>query len=515
MSNLSASAEIALVTTNGAAAIVLYDPRLVPGRKVTVKNGPAQAGSTSITSAGVALPDGSPFVLTGINQSVQFESICSTPNTPSTAKWYVVGGAGSVVAGSVPWSSITGTPTTLAGYGISSVAWSAITGTPTTLAGYGITNGVANTRALTGSGAIKIAGDNAAHDLSADRTISVADAAAGVRGVIELDTDLGGTATAVNVVRLTGASNVVGIPPTTALTWDSSGPSIDDVSGDLGIHLAANKSFKIFDGATLALNWNYNSANAFVQFGGGGLVLQATGTQYVGLVAAAGGDARVLADTFNIYPTAGGTPNAKFDNTQLTLNRAFITFTAAVVSPSIGHLAPASGSPGIFGITGANGAGVTGSGADTNGETLILSGGGGKGVNGFGGGAKILAGANAAGTEVASVYAHMINGGAVVSLFGEAASTDLNARTNVLWMKPITNIGTNARPATGTQWYSLAGVPTILGSNSNSLELSFTATSTSTANGGTAVATALGGAGAVFMGVSFGGTAGKVLVYAP
>ena len=50
---------------------------------------------------------------------------------------------------------------------LTSLAWSKITGTPTTLAGYGITNGVATTRNLTINGTT--------YDLSADRTWTVGD----------------------------------------------------------------------------------------------------------------------------------------------------------------------------------------------------------------------------------------------------------------------------------------------------------------------------------------------------
>ena len=57
------------------------------------------------------------------------------PNAP-TPIWG--NGTNIYYAVSVPWSTVTATPTTLAGYGIGSVAWSVITGTPTTLGGYGI-----------------------------------------------------------------------------------------------------------------------------------------------------------------------------------------------------------------------------------------------------------------------------------------------------------------------------------------------------------------------------------------
>jgi hypothetical protein len=50
--------------------------------------------------------------------------------------------------GSSAWASITGKPTTLAGYGVTAVAWSLITGKPTTLAGYGITDALPSSTVL-------------------------------------------------------------------------------------------------------------------------------------------------------------------------------------------------------------------------------------------------------------------------------------------------------------------------------------------------------------------------------
>jgi hypothetical protein len=59
------------------------------------------------------------------------------------------------IAGASTWADLTGTPTTLAGYGITdggASTWAELTGTPTTLAGYGITDGGASTWAeLTGT----------------------------------------------------------------------------------------------------------------------------------------------------------------------------------------------------------------------------------------------------------------------------------------------------------------------------------------------------------------------------
>lgn len=90
---------------------------------------------------------------------------------------------------SLAWSKITSTPTTLSGYGITdgvstggsyanpawltSLAWSKITSTPTTLSGYGITDGVSTSRTISTTSPLSGGGD-----LSANRTLSIADAVA-------------------------------------------------------------------------------------------------------------------------------------------------------------------------------------------------------------------------------------------------------------------------------------------------------------------------------------------------
>jgi len=56
---------------------------------------------------------------------------------------------------------------------ITALSWNKITGTPTTLSGYGITDGVANTRAVNTTSPLQGGGN-----LSADRTLSIANAAA-------------------------------------------------------------------------------------------------------------------------------------------------------------------------------------------------------------------------------------------------------------------------------------------------------------------------------------------------
>jgi hypothetical protein len=78
------------------------------------------------------------------------------------------------------------------------VTWATVTATT-----FG---GVPSTRTLTGTAPIQIDGVNTAVDLSANRTISVLSATTGALGVIQLASDLGGTATAPSTIRLRGTS---------------------------------------------------------------------------------------------------------------------------------------------------------------------------------------------------------------------------------------------------------------------------------------------------------------------
>jgi hypothetical protein len=127
--------------------------------------------------------------------------------TPGAAVWVADGGGGGggISATDNPSAGdITGSYS--AGLNISSSVISAAARTvlddASVAAMLATLGGVPTTRTLTGSGAVKIAGDNAAHDLSADRTISVADADGSNKGVVQLASDLGGSATAPWVVAL-------------------------------------------------------------------------------------------------------------------------------------------------------------------------------------------------------------------------------------------------------------------------------------------------------------------------
>jgi hypothetical protein len=86
MSNLTASSEFALVTTNGAASVVLYDPGKIPGRLVFVKNDTTQLGTTTITTAAGDIDGASSALLVGANEYLAFEAV--------GGKWKIVGSSG-------------------------------------------------------------------------------------------------------------------------------------------------------------------------------------------------------------------------------------------------------------------------------------------------------------------------------------------------------------------------------------------------------------------------------------
>jgi len=98
-------------------------------------NGVVKADGNGNISAAVAGTDYSTF-------DGAFSSLTGTPTT--------ISGYGITDAFDGAFSSLTGTPTTIAGYGITDAfdgAFSSLTGTPTTIAGYGITDPIAYTNA--------------------------------------------------------------------------------------------------------------------------------------------------------------------------------------------------------------------------------------------------------------------------------------------------------------------------------------------------------------------------------
>ena len=101
----------------------------------------ANTDSQSLTLVGSSLQisGGNSVDLSGIAGASTWADLTGTPTT--------LAGYGITDGGSSAWADLTGTPTTLAGYGITdggSSSWADITDTPTTLADYGITDAVVN-----------------------------------------------------------------------------------------------------------------------------------------------------------------------------------------------------------------------------------------------------------------------------------------------------------------------------------------------------------------------------------
>lgn len=217
------------------------------------------------------------------------------------------GGSGGGGSSSVPWSSITGTPTTLAGYGITdgggggSTAWADITGTPTTLAGYGITDGATDA---------ELAAAIAAHEAASNPhpqylTPAEGDAAYSALGHTHAFADLTGKPTTLSGYGITDATEaaqdaVGGIltdSGTINFAYNDAGPSI---TGDV---ILAGKSITE-DGSGLELDGDEASPGNSKLYGTNGSGVKGwyaqpsgSGSRTEGTLAAAGstqGDAAAI-----------------------------------------------------------------------------------------------------------------------------------------------------------------------------------------------------------------------------
>lgn len=207
-----------------------------------VGNLPVSGGGTSIVGTGRTVTGTAPIAVNGGNTAVTLANdiTVSIANATTGAVGAVqLAGDLAGTATSVQVAKVKGTSITTAGGALTTGQSLRVTGTATAdwgaidLANANAVTGtlpvgnlpvsgggssvVGTGRTLTGSGAIKIAGDNSPHDLSADRTISVASATALALGVVQLTTDLAGTATAPIVVQLTGNSGTVNVLASTFL----------------------------------------------------------------------------------------------------------------------------------------------------------------------------------------------------------------------------------------------------------------------------------------------------------
>ena len=138
---------------------------------------------------------------------------------PSGSKWMEVGKDILLYGSAVEWANITGTPTTLAGYGITVVPWSLITGTPTTLSGYGITDAL-STALASGKLFVGNAGGIAiAETLSGDATL----AAGGILAFVNSGVLAGtyGSASKVSVITIDAKGRITSAASTAIAITES------------------------------------------------------------------------------------------------------------------------------------------------------------------------------------------------------------------------------------------------------------------------------------------------------
>jgi hypothetical protein len=158
---------------------------------------------------------------------------------------------------SLAWSKVTGTPTTLSGYGITdgvstastysnptwltALAWSKITSTPTTLSGYGITDGVAtggsyaNPTWITSLAGSKITGNISGNAGNVTGTVAVAN---GGTGATTLTGILKGNGTSAFTAAVSGTDYAPATSGTSILYGNGSG-GFSNVTIGTGLSFAA------------------------------------------------------------------------------------------------------------------------------------------------------------------------------------------------------------------------------------------------------------------------------------
>jgi len=151
---------------------------------LTDSTGIIQAASTdsqSLTLVGsnLQISGGNSIDLSSIAGASTWDELTGTPTT--------LAGYGITDGGASSWDELTDTPTTLAGYGITdggASSWDELTDTPTTLAGYGITDAPADISDLTDTGGLLGGGISLLGDLT-----NVSSAAASTGQVLKWNGD--------------------------------------------------------------------------------------------------------------------------------------------------------------------------------------------------------------------------------------------------------------------------------------------------------------------------------------
>ncbi len=248
MTTLSAKTEFVLVSTNGAASVVLFDAAKIPGHRVTIKHDTTQLGTTTITSAGGNIDSGSSASLTGANQYIELEAW--------GGKWRIIDSSApfvGVLGAGVVHSDSSGnlTSSKIINADVDSAA--GIVYTKLALTG-GIVNGDVNA-----SAAILVS------KLAGDTTKWLA-SAAGIAGWATVGGDWDGPASATVVRGLTGTTNVVAMHGTKILfdLGGASGAYVATESGFSGHDLALQGgTISFYEGANLIGYTQYNSGQAF------------------------------------------------------------------------------------------------------------------------------------------------------------------------------------------------------------------------------------------------------------
>jgi len=237
-----------------------------------------------------------------------------------TGTWTACGGSSTI-----PWANVTGTPTTLSGYGVTAVAWSAITATPTTLVGYGITDAApkaspiftGTVTAPTFSGALSGNAATASALLSdpsdcTGNNFSLGINASGTAQCAQPSfSNLSGTATAAQIPAATAVAlgGVKGFTGLTFVTGDLSltASNITSVLGATSVQNATNAGT-----ATNATQLGGVAAASYLQASTAATTYAPIGSKYLTM----GSDATLSAEV--AVPTCSGTDKLTSNGTAIT-----------------------------------------------------------------------------------------------------------------------------------------------------------------------------------------------------
>jgi len=214
-----------------------------------------------------------------------------------------------------PWSTITSTPTTLAGYGITDAAplvhsqpWSTITATPTTLAGYGITD-AASTSALATEISDRTAADLGKANLSGGNAFTGVQAlTTGAAGTKGLTIKLAASPTA-NAFEVQDSASAV-LAQITQAGAAALRASIGSQADGLYVPWKSGDTHATVTIGSATAGNNQNAIFAQSDSGAGVRAQSASGVAFYGIVSDAGTSNQ--AKLFTLTHRTSGTPGANF-----------------------------------------------------------------------------------------------------------------------------------------------------------------------------------------------------------